>query len=63
MVLGRVAAMIGNVIFPLLLEAGCAPPFIVVGSLLIGMISNYITNPGHNLRCSKCSPYNTFTKH
>ncbi|XP_068910938.1 synaptic vesicle glycoprotein 2B-like isoform X2 [Tenebrio molitor] len=35
MVLGRVAAMIGNVIFPLLLEAGCAPPFIVVGSLLI----------------------------
>ncbi|XP_044259855.1 synaptic vesicle glycoprotein 2C-like isoform X2 [Tribolium madens] len=35
MVSGRLAAMLGNVIFPFLLKAGCAPPFLVVGSLII----------------------------
>ncbi|KAF2881074.1 hypothetical protein ILUMI_25095 [Ignelater luminosus] len=36
MMFGRTGAMIGNLIFPLLLTAGCLPPFLMVGCLAIG---------------------------
>jgi hypothetical protein len=36
MMLARSGAMMGNLIFPLLLRAGCAPPFFSVGSVILG---------------------------
>ncbi|XP_057657183.1 synaptic vesicle glycoprotein 2B-like isoform X2 [Diorhabda carinulata] len=36
MMFGRFGAAIGNLIFPYLLESGCAPPFFSVGSVMIG---------------------------
>jgi VNT family MFS transporter (synaptic vesicle glycoprotein 2) len=36
MMLGRTASMIGNLIFPILLTLGCAPPFFSIGSIVIG---------------------------
>ncbi|EEZ98360.2 hypothetical protein TcasGA2_TC000817 [Tribolium castaneum] len=34
MMLARSGAMIGNLVFPLLLQTGCAPPFFTIGSLI-----------------------------
>ncbi|CAG9840030.1 unnamed protein product [Diabrotica balteata] len=36
MMFGRFGAALGNLIFPFLLESGCAPPFFSVGSVMIG---------------------------
>ena len=36
MMTGRFGAVIGNVIFPLLLALGCLPPFLMVGLMLLG---------------------------
>ncbi|CAH1111066.1 unnamed protein product [Psylliodes chrysocephalus] len=36
MMFGRFGAALGNLIFPYLLESGCAPPFFSVGSVMIG---------------------------
>lgn len=35
MMLGRLGAMLGNLVFPYLLQSGCLPPFICVGSVII----------------------------
>lgn len=39
MMFGRIGAMLGNVVFPVLLESGCLPPFLLVGGATIGKIS------------------------
>ncbi|CAG9823281.1 unnamed protein product [Phaedon cochleariae] len=36
MMFGRLGAALGNMIFPFLLESGCAPPFFSVGSVMLG---------------------------
>ncbi|XP_018562441.1 synaptic vesicle glycoprotein 2B-like [Anoplophora glabripennis] len=36
MMFGRAGAVLGNLVFPFLLEAGCAPPFFAVGSVMLG---------------------------
>ncbi|KAJ3627118.1 hypothetical protein MTP99_014522 [Tenebrio molitor] len=36
MMTGRSGAMLGNLIFPTLLQLGCAPPFFTVGAVIIG---------------------------
>ncbi|KAL3279274.1 hypothetical protein HHI36_016783 [Cryptolaemus montrouzieri] len=50
MMCGRGAAMIGNIIFPLLLEMGCAPPFLCLASLLFVCfcISLMLPKPNEN---------------
>ncbi|XP_075145758.1 uncharacterized protein LOC142220469 isoform X2 [Haematobia irritans] len=35
MMFGRLGALTGNLLFPILVEIGCIPPFIMVGSVLI----------------------------
>ncbi|KAI4457404.1 synaptic vesicle glycoprotein 2 [Holotrichia oblita] len=35
LMIGRSGAMVGNVVFPYLLAAGCLPPFVMVGSILL----------------------------
>lgn len=37
MMIGRSGAMIGNFVFPYLLESGCEAPFFAVGSYMLGM--------------------------
>lgn len=39
MMLARSGAMMGNLLFPILLRQGCAPPFMSVGVVIFG---NYI---------------------
>jgi VNT family MFS transporter (synaptic vesicle glycoprotein 2) len=39
MMTGRSGAMLGNLIFPTLLQLGCAPPFFAVGAVIIGKIA------------------------
>lgn len=39
MMFGRFGALIGNMTFPYLLSLGCFPPFILIGSIVGGMIS------------------------
>jgi VNT family MFS transporter (synaptic vesicle glycoprotein 2) len=39
MMTGRSGAMMGNLIFPTLLQLGCAPPFFTVGAVIIGKIA------------------------
>ncbi|KAJ8942879.1 hypothetical protein NQ318_007657 [Aromia moschata] len=36
MMFGRIGIVVGNVLFPFLLYAGCAPPFMFIGALCIG---------------------------
>lgn len=36
MMFGRIGAIMGNVLFPILMEAGCLPPFLMVGGTAIG---------------------------
>jgi MFS family permease len=36
MMFGRLGAMIGNVLFPHLIELGCMPPFLMIGAVVIG---------------------------
>ncbi|XP_063912368.1 synaptic vesicle glycoprotein 2C-like isoform X2 [Zophobas morio] len=38
---GRIGSMIGNLVFPLLIQAGCAPPFFTIGSLAI--VSSFVS--------------------
>uniref|UniRef100_A0A1I8PT04 Major facilitator superfamily (MFS) profile domain-containing protein n=1 Tax=Stomoxys calcitrans TaxID=35570 RepID=A0A1I8PT04_STOCA len=35
MMLGRLGALSGNLMFPILVEVGCVPPFVMVGAVLI----------------------------
>ncbi|KAK9758797.1 hypothetical protein QE152_g707 [Popillia japonica] len=35
LMIGRSGAVVGNVVFPYLLAAGCLPPFLMVGSILL----------------------------
>lgn len=35
MMVGRSGAMLGNLVFPALLQMGCAPPFFSVGAVII----------------------------
>lgn len=42
MMFGRIGAALGNLVFPFLLEAGCAPPFFSVGSVMLGNVKNII---------------------
>ncbi|XP_059218519.1 synaptic vesicle glycoprotein 2C isoform X2 [Stomoxys calcitrans] len=44
MMLGRLGALSGNLMFPILVEIGCIPPFIMVGSALIlaGLLSCFL---------------------
>lgn len=39
MIFGRLGASIGNLVFPLLLEAECAAPFFLIGSVMISKYS------------------------
>jgi hypothetical protein len=41
MMLGRIGAMIGNLVFPFLLQTGCAPPFLSVGLVILGNITQF----------------------
>lgn len=36
MMFGRLGALIGNVVFPYLLQTGCLPPFLLVGLIQFG---------------------------
>lgn len=36
MISGRVGAIVGNLLFPILLSAGCLGPFIMIGSACFG---------------------------
>lgn len=40
MMSGRIGTILGNVIFPYLLYAGCAPPFVFIGLLAFGINLN-----------------------
>ncbi|XP_063912388.1 synaptic vesicle glycoprotein 2B-like isoform X2 [Zophobas morio] len=40
MMLGRSGAMLGNLVFPTLLQLGCAPPFFSVGAVIISLCNN-----------------------
>jgi VNT family MFS transporter (synaptic vesicle glycoprotein 2) len=42
MMTGRSGAMMGNLIFPTLLQLGCAPPFFTVGAVIIGKITKVL---------------------
>ncbi|XP_022908737.2 synaptic vesicle glycoprotein 2B-like [Onthophagus taurus] len=43
LMIGRMGAMGGNVIFPILLELGCLPPFILIGScILIAVLITFL---------------------
>ncbi|XP_030757455.1 synaptic vesicle glycoprotein 2B-like isoform X2 [Sitophilus oryzae] len=46
MMIGRMGAASGNLIYPLLLEAGCAPPFFFVGFMSLGcaVLSIFLPN-------------------
>ncbi|KAJ8919148.1 hypothetical protein NQ315_012134 [Exocentrus adspersus] len=37
MMFGRIGATLGNLVFPFLLESGCAPPFFSVGAVMLGV--------------------------
>lgn len=36
MMVGRFGAMLGNIIFPYLIQSGCLPPFLFVGVVIFG---------------------------
>ncbi|KAJ8977738.1 hypothetical protein NQ317_019413 [Molorchus minor] len=50
MMCGRIGAALGNVVFPLLLETGCAPPFFSVGSVMIGCAFLTILLPNTDMK-------------
>ncbi|XP_068910936.1 synaptic vesicle glycoprotein 2B-like isoform X2 [Tenebrio molitor] len=50
MMLARSGAMMGNLIFPLLLRAGCAPPFFSVGSVILGCAFLALLLPNTDLK-------------
>jgi VNT family MFS transporter (synaptic vesicle glycoprotein 2) len=53
MMLGRTASMIGNLIFPILLTLGCAPPFFSIGSIVIACTLLTIMLPNTDLKALK----------
>lgn len=38
MMFGRFGALIGNVVFPYLLQTGCLPPFLLIGLIQFGKL-------------------------
>ncbi|XP_015840824.1 synaptic vesicle glycoprotein 2B-like isoform X1 [Tribolium castaneum] len=53
MMLGRSASMVGNLIFPILLTLGCAPPFLSIGSVVIGCSLLTVLLPNTDLKALK----------
>ncbi|RZB39871.1 Sugar tr and/or MFS 1 domain containing protein [Asbolus verrucosus] len=53
MMLGRSASMAGNLVFPLLLNLGCGPPFFSIGSIVIGCSVLAILLPNTDLKALK----------
>jgi VNT family MFS transporter (synaptic vesicle glycoprotein 2) len=50
MMLGRIGAMIGNLVFPFLLQTGCAPPFFSVGLVILGCAFLALLLPNTDLK-------------
>ncbi|CAH1373070.1 unnamed protein product [Tenebrio molitor] len=50
MMLGRIGAMIGNLVFPFLLQTGCAPPFLSVGLVILGCAFLALLLPNTDLK-------------
>lgn len=58
MMFGRLGALIGNVVFPYLLQTGCLPPFLLIGLIQFGKLKKFdelIDSPQFNKTKSACS--------
>lgn len=53
LVLARTGALVGNVLFPVLLDAGCLPPFVLEGSLFAGK-SSFVCKSLLKFCCFSC---------
>lgn len=50
MMAGRLGALMGNVVFPYLLQLGCLPPFATIGTIVLLSILLTIVLPGTDLK-------------
>lgn len=41
MMCGRLGALSGNLLFPVLVQVGCLPPFVMVAAVMFRKLSNY----------------------
>lgn len=50
MMVGRIGAMSGNLLFPILLKMGCAPPFFTIGGLILVSAFGSLLLPNTNMK-------------